>query len=71
MDSGKINVIYPILVGLVFAVLLWLTQRREHMGGYGTISGLYWSNNGNKYCWHNPYDPPGFMYCGISSKVVQ
>lgn len=41
------------------------------MSGYGTISGMYFNNNGNRYCWHNPYDPPGFMYCGVGSKVVQ
>lgn len=60
-----------VLALLVLGILYLLYRRRENMSGYGTISGMYFNNNGNRYCWHNPYDPPGFMYCGVGSKVVQ
>ena len=59
------------IAAVALLVLAILVVRKENMSGYGTISGLYFNNNGNRYCFHNPYDPPGYMYCGVSSKVVQ
>ncbi len=59
---------WVIILMLAAVAAICLIHRKEGMGGYGTLSGLYFNNNGNIYCWENPYEP-GFQYCGVSSKV--
>ncbi len=50
--------------------LLALKRKRENMGGYGTISGLYY-NNQAKHCFKNIYDDPNFSgYCEVIGRVV-
>lgn len=52
-------------------VKFFLNRSREGMGGYGTLSGLYFNNNARR-CFKNPYDPPDWdgMYCETIGKVV-
>lgn len=63
---------FAVLIVIAIAVG-WVVSRfypKEHMNGYGTVSGLYFNNRGNMHCFTNPYDPPGTVYCGVASKVV-
>lgn len=57
---------------LMFGIVLvrYIEGKKEGMGGYGTLSGLYF-NNKAKRCFKNPYDPdwwPG--YCTTIGTVI-
>ena len=63
-----------VIVLVVVIVAAWGIAKvfpREHMSGYGTMSGLYFNNKNNMSCFTNIYDDPPVLYCGVSSKVVQ
>jgi len=69
-----------LIVILLFVVAGWCLWHKfrssdptlEHMGGYGTLSGLYFNNNGNRYTFKNIYDPISYPgYTTTIGKVVQ
>ncbi len=63
-------IIASLLTAAVGVLIITLAaRRREHMGGYGILSGLYY-NNRAQHCFKNPYDPPGYEYCETIGKVV-
>jgi hypothetical protein len=43
--------------------------KKEGMGGYGILSGLYFNNNARR-TFRNPYDPPGYEYSETIGTVV-
>jgi len=67
MHVVTLGVLVAAMTAMAF---LWLKYRKENMGGYGTISGLYYNNNA-KHCFKNIYDPPDFPgYCETIGTVV-
>ena len=72
----KLSHLVLAILAVVVVYVVWLRARSpnpilEHMGGYGTLSGLYYNNNA-KYCFKNPYDPPDFPgYCSVIGTVTR
>lgn len=61
------------VLGFLFVFCIMKPKRlKEGMtGGYGTMSGLYFNNNGGR-CFKNPYDPDDFGgYCETTGFVIQ
>jgi len=70
----RLSYLLVLLLAVVAVYCVWRKAKNpdpilEHMGGYGTISGLYYNNNA-KYCFKNIYDPPDYPgYCSVIGTV--
>lgn len=73
----NLSYLFVILLAIIAGYCVWMKTKQspnpllEHMGGYGTISGLYFNNQSTR-CFKNIYDPidyPG--YCSIIGTVTR
>lgn len=71
MRTGEVVALSIIGISLSLVIMKMISsKKKDHLGGYGILSGLYFNNNARR-CFKNMYDPdwwPG--YCETIGTVV-